>query len=86
MLDALHLIQTQCQDLILPKSRDEVPHQGFVWEVDVYDAPLDGVVLAEVELIDPKTVVPLPVWLGADVPGLPQYRKAAMLQARQGQL
>ncbi len=44
---------------IIHKTRYKIPHQGVVWEVDVYakDSPLHGLVVAEVELPDEQTKV-----------------------------
>lgn len=80
--DARHLIAVHCEGRVLSKTRHEVPHQGFVWEVDVYDAPLSGIILAEVELPDEATDLPLPVWLGEEVTGQARYRKVNMLAER----
>ena len=86
LADAQAMIQTHCIGRVLAKTRHEVQHAGFVWEVDVYDAPLDGVVLAEIELTDAATFVPLPSWLGPEVTGQLRYRKAHMLRARMAEL
>ena len=52
-----------------------MPNAGLVWHVDVYEGLLDGVILAEVELPDEKTDLPLPGWVGAEVTGRPEYKK-----------
>lgn len=80
--DARHLIAVHCEGRVLSKTRHEVPHAGFLWEVDVYDAPLNGVILAEVELPDEAADIPLPDWLGQEVTGQARYRKINMLAAR----
>lgn len=59
--------------LIIEKTRYEVKHHGFVWEVDVYGGAHDGLVVAEVELSDESDTPELPSWLGAEVTGDPQY-------------
>ena len=86
MSDAAYLIAHQCESYVLTKTRHEVPHQGFLWEVDVYDAPLDGVILAEVELTHEDVTVPLPDWLGEEVSGQLRYRKLNMLTERLAEL
>jgi CYTH domain-containing protein len=50
--------------------------------VDVYDAPLHGVILAEVELPDEATDIPLPDWVGDEVTGQARYRKVNMQAER----
>lgn len=82
LADAQHLLTQQCRGRVLTKMRHEVPHNGFVWEVDVYDFPLEGVILAEVELQQENVEVLLPDWLGDEVSGQPRYRKQNMLDER----
>jgi CYTH domain-containing protein len=59
--------------LIIEKTRYEVHHQGFIWEVDVYGGAHEGLVVAEVELDTEGDTPALPSWLGAEVTGDPQY-------------
>lgn len=80
--DGNELIQNYCGDLVLAKTRHYVPFRGFTWEVDVYEGILDGVVIAEVEIQDLDTAVPLPGWVGAEITGDPAYRKINMLRER----
>ena len=48
--DARRILETECGRSVLAKTRHHVPYAGYIWEVDEYEAPLDGVILAEVEL------------------------------------
>lgn len=58
---------------VLQKTRFEVEHQGYVWEVDVYSGQHRGLVVAEVELDDVNDTPPLPDWVGPEVTGNPRY-------------
>ncbi|CAN7341584.1 CYTH domain-containing protein [Pararhizobium sp. LjRoot238] len=58
---------------IIEKTRYEVKHGGFVWEVDVYSGAHEGLVIAEVELSAEGDTPDLPVWLGAEVTGDLRY-------------
>ena len=80
--DAEKLIAEHCDGVVLEKTRHYVPHEGFVWEVDVYGGILIGVVLAEIELPEADTPFSLPEWVGAEVTGDPRYKKINMLAAR----
>ncbi len=80
--DGEELIKNHCGDLVLSKTRHYVPYRGFTWEVDVYEGILGGVVIAEVEIPDPNSHVPLPEWVGAEITGDPAYRKINMLRER----
>ncbi|URK86983.1 CYTH domain-containing protein [Rhizobium sp. RCAM05350] len=59
--------------LIIEKTRYEVHHRDFVWEVDVYSGAHEGLVVAEVELDAEGDTPDLPAWLGAEVTGDPHY-------------
>ena len=59
-----------------------VPDSGLVWEIDVYDGIMNGIVVAEVELPSPDFVLTLPEWIGEEVTGKDEYRKLNMLKAR----
>lgn len=65
----------------LAKTRFEVPHEGYIWTVDVFEAParLIGLVLAEVELPSLEAKPVLPGWLGAEVTADPRYANAALV-------
>ena len=84
--DAREMIASHCGDLVLEKTRYFVPNAGLVWHVDVYEGLLDGVILAEVELPDEKTDLPLPGWVGAEVTGRPEYKKITLQRIRQAAL
>lgn len=81
MADARQLLKTECGHSVLAKTRHYVPLDGFVWEIDVYEAPLDGVVLAEVELESIEVDPPLPAWAGREVTEDPAFRKQRMFTA-----
>lgn len=80
--EARTLLDQHCDGRILSKTRHLVPAGDLTWEIDVYDAPLDGVILAEVEIPTLDHPVPLPDWIGQEVTGDPAWRKIAMLKAR----
>jgi CYTH domain-containing protein len=83
--DAEDLLRTQCDGAVLHKKRHEVPHAGRLWQIDVYEGVLAGIVLAEVELPDERAVLTLPSWVGAEVTGDPRYKKVNLLAARLAQ-
>ena len=76
------LLDHHCEGRILSKTRHLVPAGSLVWEVDEYDAPLEGVVLAEIELPRADYPVTLPDWIGEEVSGDPRWRKLNMLESR----
>jgi adenylate cyclase len=70
-----------CDGHIVEKMRHLVPHDGRVWEVDVYAGFLSGFVHAEVELDDPAQAVRTPPWVGPEVTGEPRHSKRALIAA-----
>lgn len=80
--DADSLLASHCDNMIVVKTRHFLLEDGFTFEVDVYECLLDGVVLAEAELSWPGQDFPRPSWLGEEVTGRPEYKKAHMLRAR----
>lgn len=81
---ALLLLDHHCNGPNLTKTRHLVPLADLVWEVDIYDSPLQGVILAEVELPAADHPVTLPDWIGAEVTGDPAWRKVNMVAASLG--
>jgi len=80
--DARHMLETECGRSVLAKTRHYVPYGGYTWEVDEYEAPLDGIVLAEVELTSEGEDPPLPCWAGADVTEDPAFQKTRLFAGR----
>jgi CYTH domain-containing protein len=80
--DAQQMHETECGRTVLAKMRYYVPFGGFLWEVDVYEPPLDGVVLAEVELTSADQDPPLPQWVGREVTEDPAFRKRNLFADR----
>jgi adenylate cyclase len=70
-----------CAGRSLAKTRHDVPHGGLVWEVDVFEGALAGLVIAEVELPDAAQVLDLPPWAGREITGEGRYANAALASA-----
>lgn len=49
------------------KTRYEVMHEGFLWEVDVFSGKNSGLVLAEIELESENQEFPYPDWILKEV-------------------
>ena len=80
--DALQMLATECGRSVVAKLRHRVPHEGFTWEVDVYEGVLEGVVLAEVELETAEQDPPRPAWVGREVTEDPAFRKNRLFSDR----
>lgn len=62
----------------IEKTRYKVKFEGFVWEVDVYNGALAGLVVAEVEMKSEKEKPGIPAWIGAELTGNPAYSNQAL--------
>jgi adenylate cyclase len=64
----------------LSKRRHLVPYGGLEIEVDVYDADLEGLVVAEVEFPSEEAArdFEAPEWFGDEVTGHPRYLNKAL--------
>lgn len=63
---------------VIEKTRYTVDHEGFVWEVDVFQGTYSGLVVAEVEMKDAADCPALPAWIGAEVTGDNRYSNQHM--------
>jgi CYTH domain-containing protein len=65
--DALAMLKDYSTGGSVSKTRYKVPVGAHTFEVDVFEGPLAGLVMAEVELSDENEAVELPAWLGREV-------------------
>lgn len=63
---------------LIKKTRHIITLGGFVWEVDVYEGQLAGLVTAEVEMGSESDDPLLPSWLGREVTGDPAWSNAML--------
>lgn len=62
-----------CLPGIIEKERYRVPIGAHTFEVDVFFRDNDGLILAEIELLDQSEDFLKPEWLGREVTGIPAY-------------
>jgi adenylate cyclase len=65
--EAVEMIKQFSIEPIIIKTRYDVPHDGTVWAVDVFEGANSGLVLAEAELKSADQVITLPAWAGREV-------------------
>jgi CYTH domain-containing protein len=80
IVEADEMLRTLCDGPPIEKTRFLVPHAGLVWEIDVHEGALEGLVLAEVEVEHEHQSVVLPGWSGREVTGEPRYQKRNLLK------
>lgn len=63
----------------IEKTRYEIEVKGFIWEVDEFHTPKEGLILAEIELSNEDEIFFRPKWVLKEVSGQPQYYNSNML-------
>jgi adenylate cyclase len=61
---------------VIYKTRYVLPSRGKNWEVDVFEGPNAGLIIAELELSSEDEVFEKPAWLGEEVSHDPRYYNA----------
>lgn len=77
-LDAKAMLEEFCSTYI-SKTRYELYLNEFVWEIDEFKSPNEGLILAEIELTHENEEFPKPNWLGMEVSDDPAYFNANMI-------
>ncbi len=63
---------------VIRKTRHRVRHNGYLYEIDVFAEPLEGLAVAELETPDRVPPEMLPAWLGREVTGEIRYSNASL--------
>jgi len=63
---------------VIEKTRHHVRHRGYLYEVDVFDGALTGLVVAELETPENVPDEMLPDWLGREVTGEQKFYNASL--------
>lgn len=70
-----------CGSRVLSKTRYAVLVGDHVWDVDVFEGKLQGLMTAEVELKHESEPFQMPAWVGEDVSHCPQYFNQSLAAA-----
>ncbi|GAB5417955.1 MAG: CYTH domain-containing protein [Crocinitomicaceae bacterium] len=62
------------------KKRYEIQVGQHIWEVDVFEGALEGLILAEIELSKESEKFTKPPWITTDVSTDPEYYNAVLIQ------
>ena len=77
--DALELLYKFC-DAELQKHRYIIFHKNKKWETDVFLNENQGLIIAEIELMNPDEYVALPDWVDGEVTGVEKYYNAQLVE------
>jgi adenylate cyclase len=62
----------------IEKTRYRIEHAGAVWDVDVFEGALDGLILAEIEMAREDQLVVMPPWVEQEVTSDARYRNSRL--------
>ncbi|MGH2413508.1 MAG: CYTH domain-containing protein, partial [Microcystaceae cyanobacterium] len=65
--DAQMMLDNLCDRPLIEKTRYKIQQGGLVWEVDEFRGDNQGLIIAEVELVNENQIVELPDWIGLEV-------------------
>ena len=68
--EAMEIITRLIIEPIIAKTRHEVPYEGMLWFVDVFEGANSGLVVAEVELEYEAQNIVMPPWAGEEEPAI----------------
>tara|TARA_B100000508_G_scaffold56861_1_gene44275 strand:- start:1019 stop:1528 length:510 start_codon:yes stop_codon:yes gene_type:complete len=64
----------------LSKVRHYVPNENHLFEIDVFECKLSGLIIIEVELETENEVIMLPAWVGKEISLLSHYKNSVLLR------
>jgi adenylate cyclase len=76
--EAVEMIKQFSIEPIITKTRHDVPYDGVVWAVDVFEGANTGLVLAEAELNSADQALSLPPWAGREVTNDRHYGNSSL--------
>lgn len=80
LAEARELLELFCAGRSLVKTRHEVRVGGHTWEIDVFEGPNAGLVVAELELDSAEEPFERPMWLGREVSDDPRYYNTSLIE------
>ncbi len=78
--DADIMLDEICEKPIIEKKRYKIAVGALVFEVDEFFGENEGLVVAEVELVDEKQKIDLPEWIGTEVSGDSRYFNSNLIK------
>jgi adenylate cyclase len=77
--DALSMMEI-LQFKVLSKTRYEINFENHLWEIDVFEGKLDGLIIAEIELKSEDESFITPPWVGTEVTNDSSYLNAKLIE------
>ena len=78
--DANEMLATLCDQPLIEKVRYHARHGHHVWDVDVFSGANEGLIVAEIELMDVGEAFEKPDWAGDEVSADPRYYNVCLVR------
>jgi len=77
--DATAMLDGLCLRPLIEKTRYRLPYAGLTWEIDEFSGENQGLIIAEVELLDEHQRIQVPDWVGDEVTHDARYFNANLV-------
>ncbi len=77
--EAVEMLEQLCEKPLIEKIRYRVTVGEHLWEIDVFSGANEGLVVAEIELLDEEERFSLPEWVGEEVSHDPRYYNTCLV-------
>ncbi len=77
--DAREMQEKLCQNNLVEKTRHLIKYKGMLWELDEFHGENEGLLIAEIELLNEDQEYELPDWIGDDVSDKNRYRNSRLI-------
>lgn len=78
--DARLMLDDLCIKPVIAKTRFTVEHMNHTWEIDVFSAENEGLIVAEIELSSPDEAFEKPSWIGKEVSNDARYYNVCLVK------
>lgn len=78
--EARSLLKDLCIGPLIEKTRHHLEYRGHSWEIDEFTGENAGLIVAEIELDDPRENFAVPGWLGEEVSDDPRYYNICLVE------
>ena len=79
LAEGVAMLESLAIGATIDKTRHWVEHAGFVWEIDEFHGPNEGLFVAEIELEREDQTFDRPDWVGTEVTHLERYYNVCLV-------
>lgn len=80
VVEANEILDKLCQKPVIDKTRYLIDYENHTFELDIFYGDNDGLVVAEVELLDENETIKLPSWIKEEVTSDERYYNSNLMK------